>query len=121
MAGVPRSRAGILGAAAAIAAVVVIGAVLVSRAGIQDTDPVPSPSGAAPAPSPGPTEPATATASQTTASSPGPTAGEPVIEGLVRVDQLGFVPDETKAAFLLATAPATGAALRSSPTLGRWC
>ena len=38
-----------------------------------------------------------------------PASASPSIKGLVRVDQLGFTPDESKVAYLLASAPAEGA------------
>ena len=40
---------------------------------------------------------------------PTSTVGPPAIKGLVRVDQLGYLPDESKVAYLLAQAPAEGA------------
>jgi Glycosyl hydrolase family 9/Cellulase N-terminal ig-like domain len=63
-------------------------------------------------PSPVPSRPATATAVAATAAvAPSPTLASvaPTIEGLVRVDQLGYAPTETKIAYLLASASAEGA------------
>ena len=65
-----------------------------------------SPSGAAVATTtPTPTPVPTATLSP----SPVPPSVKPTIKGVIRVDQLGYLPDEPKVAYLLASASAEGA------------
>ena len=106
------SRAGILGAIAVVGGIVVVALIVLSRPGALPAGAAASPSLAADT-SPIPSVPA-ATTTASPASSVGtkpPTAssGSPSIKGLVRVDQLGFTPDESKVAYLLASAPADGA------------
>lgn len=103
MAGVPRTRAGIIGAVAAIAGLVVITILALSVARTPNAGPSPSPSLAAEGSSTPPVPSATVIAS------PAPTAGPPAVKGVVRVDQLGYLPEESKTAYLLAAAPAEGA------------
>ena len=98
----PQTRTVVVGALAAIVGVVAIVGVLTAPKA-----PAPSP---APSPAPNPSLVAAATPAAspraTAPPSPSPSAGPPGIDGLVRVDQLGYLPDESKVAYLLAAAPA---------------
>ena len=118
MAGMPRTRAGILGAIAVVAAIVVVGVLLLTGIG-PDVGAVPSP-GASPTSSPSQEAqaPSVPPPSATASATPTTTVGPPAIKGVVRVDQLGFLPDESKVAYLLASAPADGAAFTVVDTAG---
>ena len=109
MAGVPRTRASILGAIAGVAGIVVVALLVLSRPSPPATGAVTSASPAAEvspaAAMPGPT----ATASPAPGESPSPSTDLPSLKGLVRVDQLGYLPDEAKVAYLLAASTADGA------------
>ena len=110
MDGVPRTRAGIIGAIAAVAGLVAIAILALSTAGAPDGGASPAASLAAAAGSATPTLPlAAATPAAVATPSPAVTSGPPVVRGLARVDQLGYLPDETKIASLLAEAPVEGA------------
>ena len=109
MAGLPRTRAGILGAIAVVAGIIVAAVLLVTWIG-PDLGAVPgaSPGSAAQAPST-PSPSVTASPSASASATPTATVGPPAIAGFVRVDQLGYLPDESKVAYLLAASPADGA------------
>jgi Glycosyl hydrolase family 9/Cellulase N-terminal ig-like domain len=100
---VPRTRVGIIGVVAAITGVVVIAILVLSGSKAPNPGARPSPglsaggSSAAPRSTP------------TVVPGPSPTAGSPAVSGVVRVDQLGYLPGESKVAYLLAAAPAAGA------------
>ena len=97
------TRARILGASAVVAGIVAVVVLLWTRPG----------TGTAPSPSPSPSleaqAPSTSPSSATASAAPSLTVGPPPLQGFIRVDQLGFVPDESKIAYLLAPAPADGA------------
>ena len=105
------TRAGVLGAIAVVGGIVAVALIVLSRPGAPTAGAAASPSLAADT-SPIPSVPAATTtaspASSVGTEPPSPTSGSPSIKGLVRVDQLGFTPDESKVAYLLASAPADG-------------
>ena len=103
MAFVPRTRMGILGVVAAITAAVLVAIVVLSAPRGPGTGASPSPGSSAEGPSVPPVS------SPSSVPGPSPTAGPPAVEGVVRVDQLGYLPDESKVAYLLAASPAAGA------------
>ena len=90
-----RTRAGILGSIG----IVVVAVLLVTWVGpnlgaAPNPTPAESPTGAAQAP-PTPS-PRAASPIAVASATPAATAGPPAIEGLVRVDQLGYLPDESR-------------------------
>lgn len=103
MAFVPRTRAGMIAIVAAIVAAALIAILVMSAARSPTTGASPSPGHSAEGSSTVPP------GSRTIVPGPSPTTGAPTINGVVRVDQLGYVPAESKVAYLLAVAPATGA------------
>ena len=117
MPGGPRSIAGIFAVIAAVA-VAVIAVGLVSQSSVHESGSVRSSSIVADASSATPVADASGEPAASAASSPTPTPDPQAIQGAVRVDQLGFTPDELKVAYLLAAAPADGAAFTVVDDLG---
>ena len=107
------TRAGILGAIAVVGGIVVVALIVLSRPSAPAAGDAASASlaagGATRRRRCPPKRPHSSPASSVGSEHPSPSSASPSIKGLVRVDQLGFTPDETKVAYLLAAAPAEGA------------
>ncbi len=98
-----RTRTIVIVAVVAVVAIAIVASMTAFRPTAGAT---PSPSAAAVAT----TTPArTPVPSATVSPSPAPPSIAPTIKGVIRVDQLGYLPDESKTAYLLASASAEGA------------
>jgi hypothetical protein len=100
---VPRTRMGILGVVAAITVVVLIAIAVLSA------PKTPNPSASSSQRSSAEDSATVPVSAATIATGPSPTAAPPAVEGVVRVDQLGYLAGESKVAYLLVAAPADGA------------